>query len=401
MRIGILGGTFNPPHLGHLKMAECAKHEFDLDEVWFVPAGIPPHKEVLGNAVSDDRLNMVKLLIEGKSGLILKDFESHKAFRNYTYLTFQYLKSEYPDDELFYIIGEDSLRNFDTWVHPESISKNASILVAIRDSSDFEELKALCEEANDKYEGNFFPMSMSEIDVSSTNLREKLYMRAKDSKIEEISDSVLAYINDRDLYLEKKAYTSMEIKDIMKDLKKELKPSRYEHTMGVMYTAETLAMRYNYPLEKAKLAGLLHDCAKNLSDEKLLKICAKNGIEVTKAEEAAPYLLHAKVGAYFAQTKYEVTDEEILHAISVHTTGCPNMSLLDKIIFTADYIEPNRKKAANLPEIRSKAFIDIDEAIVFILRDTLNYLEESNSNIDDMTKQTFEYYKEHTDYFKF
>jgi nicotinate-nucleotide adenylyltransferase len=186
MRIGILGGTFNPPHLGHLKMAECAKHEFDLDEVWFVPAGIPPHKEVLGNAVSDDRLNMVKLLIEGKSGLILKDFESHKAFRNYTYLTFQYLKSEYPDDELFYIIGEDSLRNFDTWVHPESISKNASILVAIRDSSDFEELKALCEEANDKYEGNFFPMSMSEIDVSSTNLREKLYMRAKDSKIEEI-----------------------------------------------------------------------------------------------------------------------------------------------------------------------------------------------------------------------
>ena len=382
-------------------MAECAKHEFDLDEVWFVPAGIPPHKEVLGNAVSDDRLNMVKLLIEGKSGLILKDFESHKAFRNYTYLTFQYLKSEYPDDELFYIIGEDSLRNFDTWVHPEIISKNASLLVAIRDSSDFEELKALCEEASDKYEGNFFPMSMSEIDVSSTELREKLYMRAKDSKIEEISDSVLAYINDRDLYLEKKAYTSMEIKDIMKDLKKELKPSRYEHTMGVMYTAEALAMRYNYPLEKAKLAGLLHDCAKNLSDEKLLKICAKNDIEVTAAEYAAPYLLHAKVGAYFAKDKYEVNDEEILHAISVHTTGCPNMSLLDKIIFTADYIEPNRKKAANLPEIRSKAFIDIDEAIVFILRDTLNYLEESNSNIDDMTKQTFEYYKEHTDYFKF
>lgn len=382
-------------------MAECALEEFNLDEVWFVPAGIPPHKEVMGNSVSVDRLNMVRLLIGANTRFKLKELEIHKAFRNYTYLTFEYLRKKYPDDDLYYIIGEDSLKNFDSWVKPEEISRNTDILVAIRDSSDYDELKALCDEASHKYEGVFFPISMPEIDVSSTELRDKLEKRSKGTGISEIPEAVMTYINDRDLYLEKKAYNSMDIKDIIKDLKKELKPSRYEHTMGVMYTAEALAMRYNYPLEKAKLAGLLHDCAKNLSDEKLLKICKKNGIEVTKAEEKAQYLLHAKVGAFYAKTKYDVTDEDILHAISVHTTGCPKMNLLDKIIFTADYIEPNRNKAKNLAEIRSKAFIDIDEAIVFILRDTLNYLEESNSKIDNMTQMTFDYYKEHTDYFKF
>ncbi|MCR4781875.1 MAG: nicotinate (nicotinamide) nucleotide adenylyltransferase [Lachnospiraceae bacterium] len=399
MRIGILGGTFNPPHLGHLKMAEKALHEFSLDEIWFIPAGIPPHKEVYGNAVVNDRVNMVKLLIEDNTRFKLCDIETHKAIRNYTYLTMSFFRKKYPSHDFFYIIGEDSLNDFDTWSHPEVIAKCCSFLVAIRNESDFSHFEDLCIKMGDKYDTTFSPIKMEPIEVSSTSLRNALLDRDSSYYERFLKPEVLNYILDRDLYLNQKE--NMDIHSIYDSLKESLKPSRYEHTLGVMYTAVSLAMRYNYPLEKAKLAGLLHDCAKNLSDDELILICEENGIEISAYERKAPYLLHAKVGAFFAKTKYSISDEDILHAITVHTTGCPNMSLLDKIIFTADYIEPLRDKAENLSEIRSKAFIDIDEAIVFILRDTLKYLEETGKSIDPMTQMTFDFYKETTDYFDF
>ena len=400
MRIGILGGTFNPPHLGHLKMAKVAKEEFDLDSVWFLTAGIPPHKEVYGNAVSYDRFAMVNLMIEDEEGLECLDIELHKAFKNYTYLTMEHLCEKYPEHKFYYIIGEDSLRDFSKWKHPERIAKCCDILVAIRDSSDFSELESMCKNASSVYGNAFSPIKMSRFDISSTELRDRLIHRKKLDSFSEIHPDVLSYINERDLYMESKVYTMMTIDEIKKDLSNCLKESRFVHTEGVMYTAASLAMRYNASLEKAVLAGLLHDCAKNLSDDELIKVCKDNGIEITEAEMKAPYLLHAKVGAHFAKTKYGVTDEDILHAIKVHTTGEPNMSLLDMIIFTADYIEPNRRMLPNLPEIRSKAFIDIKEAVVFILRDTIEYLESTGKEMDDMTLKTYEFYKETTDYFK-
>ena len=147
-------------------------------------------------------------------------------------------------------------------------------------------------------------------------------------------------------------------------------------------------------MEKAQLAGLLHDCAKCIPNEKKLKICVKNNIPVTQVEKDNPFLLHAKVGAFLARVLYEVEDEEILHAISVHTTGAPAMNTLDKIVFIADYIEPKRDKAANLKEIRKTAFEDLDEALKMILCDTIHYLNGSKNdkNIDPMTLETYHYY---------
>lgn len=182
------------------------------------------------------------------------------------------------------------------------------------------------------------------------------------------------------------------IKDLKKDLKKEMDDSRFEHTLGVMYTCGALAMRYGCDLDKAMLAGLMHDCAKCMPNAKKLKMAEKHHLEITELERKNPFMLHAKLGAFLARKKYDIEDEEILNAIRWHTTGRPEMTLLDKIVYIADYIEPKRDKAPHLPMIRQKAFVDLDEALVMILRDTLGYLGDSPEHVDSMTKKTYDYY---------
>lgn len=167
---------------------------------------------------------------------------------------------------------------------------------------------------------------------------------------------------------------------------------RYEHTLGVEYTAAALAMRYGGNIRDAQIAGLLHDCAKCLSDKKRLEICAKHHIPVTALERKNPFLLHAKVGAYLARKKYGVKNQDILNAIRNHTTGRRDMSLLEKIVFVSDYIEPGRKHAPNLEEIRQLAFLDLDRALLRILEDTLCYLKSSGGDIDPATEETWKYY---------
>lgn len=183
------------------------------------------------------------------------------------------------------------------------------------------------------------------------------------------------------------------VTDLRKALSTKLNPSRYEHTLSVSYTAMVLAMRYSCSLEKAELAGLLHDCAKHYSDESIIRKCEKRQIPLTEDELKAPAVLHAKYGAWVAEHKYGIDDPEILGAVRYHTTGKADMSLLEKIIFVADYIEPRRDKAANLPTVRPLAFSDLDACMYIILKDTLEYLEEKGSYIDTMTIQAYDYYK--------
>ena len=183
-----------------------------------------------------------------------------------------------------------------------------------------------------------------------------------------------------------------DLKKIRKAMEKELDPKRYEHTLGVAYTAASLAMRYGADLNSALIAGMLHDCAKCLSNEKKISICKKHDIPINPAEEKNPFLLHAKVGSYLASKKFEVQDEDILNAILNHTTGRPGMSMLEKIIYIADYIEPGRKQAPNLPAIRKTAFQDLDKALLMILEDTLQYLHSIQGMIDPMTQTTYDYY---------
>lgn len=180
-------------------------------------------------------------------------------------------------------------------------------------------------------------------------------------------------------------------------MEKALDAKRYEHTLGVAYTAAALAMRYDVPVKSAQTAGLLHDCAKCMSDEKRLSICRKHNISVNEVERRNPFLLHAKVGSFLAMDEYHVTDPDVINAILNHTTGRPGMSELEKIIFIADYIEPGRKQAPHLKEIRRLAFVDLDEALLKILEDILEYLEKGVGERDPMTQKTYEYYRRERD----
>lgn len=183
-----------------------------------------------------------------------------------------------------------------------------------------------------------------------------------------------------------------ELLEIRKKLEKKLKKERYEHTVGVMYTAASLAMRYQTDIQKALTAGLLHDCGKFCSPDEQIILCNKKGIKLSEAELAMPALIHAKLGAYLAEHKYHITDQEILDSITYHTTGRPGMSMLEKIIYIADYIEPNRREIPGLKEIRSIVFQDIDRAVCLSAAGTIRFLRKGEKEVDPMTIRTYQYY---------
>ena len=182
--------------------------------------------------------------------------------------------------------------------------------------------------------------------------------------------------------------------EIRRQLQEKLKPHRYEHTLGVSYTAVCLAMRYGCDMKQAELAGLLHDCARQFKVEEMVKKCTKYEIEITESERQNPLLLHAKLGARIASEEYHVEDPEILSAIRYHTTGRPAMTLLDKIIYLADYIEPRRDQAPDLDTVRPLAFQDLDACIYLVMKHILEYLEQTGGVIDETTRQAYAYYKE-------
>ncbi len=184
-------------------------------------------------------------------------------------------------------------------------------------------------------------------------------------------------------------------KQVKKAFKKDKR--RYWHTIGVANTSACLAMRYGVSMERAYTAGLLHDCAKCLTDTELLESCKKFHIEISDSERRSPYLLHAKLGGYLAWEQYGIHDDEICSAIRFHTTGQPHMTRLEEIIFIADYIEPFRNRADNLDEIRSLVFKDISQAIYCVAESTIEYLNSKNKPIDPATVRTYEYYRKYSE----
>ena len=179
---------------------------------------------------------------------------------------------------------------------------------------------------------------------------------------------------------------------IEKKLSKYLDEDRFQHTMGVMYTSACLAMVHGYDIKDAQVAGLLHDCAKCIPNKKKLKMCSEHNIPVSDFERSHPFLLHSRLGAYIAHEKYGIDDQEILSAINYHTTGRREMSLLEKIIYIADYIEPNRREIPGLSKIRQIVFQNIDQAICLSSERTIRYLEDNGNKIDPMTIKTYEFY---------
>ena len=191
------------------------------------------------------------------------------------------------------------------------------------------------------------------------------------------------------------------IDEIMRAMEQTLPHKRYVHTLGVAYLAASIAMAYGKNYEKAMIAGLLHDCAKCLPEKEILRQCLDRGLTVSAAEKKQPFLLHGRLGAWYAQHKYGIKDEKILNAIRFHTTGRPDMSFVEKNIYLSDYIEIGRMQPTepNLDTIRKMAFENIDLAVYYAAKNTVYYLSEKEkrnpqAKMDGTAVLTLEYYRE-------
>ena len=177
-----------------------------------------------------------------------------------------------------------------------------------------------------------------------------------------------------------------------KKLKKDLSTNRYDHTLRIAETAYDLALCHGADIRKAVVAGYLHDCAKNYKDNKLLHAAKKYEMPISKAEKENTDLLHSKVGAFIARDWFDEKDPDIFNAIAYHTTGRPSMSILEKIIYISDYIEPERQHKGRIQLIRKTAKKDLDKAMFYILEDTLAYLGKKSKTKDPLTKEAYRYY---------
>lgn len=385
MKIGILGGTFDPIHNGHLMLGRYARDLFQLDEIWFMPNGTPPHKASVSIASqTNHRVEMVRRAIESENNFVLQMYEVDNHETNYSYLTMEHFQEIYPEHEFYFIIGADSLFNIEKWRCPDRLFKTCTILAAYRDGKNKTEMDEQITYLNEKYGADIRLLNTPNVDISSSDIRQRLKLGLDVS--EEIPENVLAYINEHRLY-------PFDLAELQNNVKGHQSDARFEHTVGVMYTAAALAMRYGADMKKALVAGLLHDCAKSFPSDVMIEYCKQYTIPISDTERVNPGLLHAKLGAYLARVEYGVNDKEILDAICYHTTGRPNMTLLDKIIYVSDYMEPNRNHAPNLEGIRKLAFEDLDAALLEILKATLDYLDRGKKAIDPMTEETYQYYK--------
>lgn len=391
MRIGIYGGTFNPIHNTHIEIAKAALSQFELDYLYYLVAGTPPHKSTAESVADMCRLEMVELAIKDEPKIGIDNRELYRSGKSYSYLTMSEIKKEHPDDEIFFIMGSDSLINFKNWRNPDIISDCATILVAPRLGDDMASLEKAIHECKNLFEGDFLLIDYQANGLASSVIRKNFYNDSESIK-DFVKPQVYDYIIEHNLY-SKYSYTYDDVLKLAEEMKKELKPGRYIHTLGVAQISYSLAIKWNYPAISAMIAGMLHDSAKCLTDEKRISICEKNNIPITEIEREYPHLLHGKVGAHFCKSKYNIKDKQIAHAIAVHTTGCPAMSLLDKIIFVADYIEPMRDKQPRLDILRSVAYTDLDLCVYMILEDTVAYLNENPKMVDPTTIDTFNYYK--------
>lgn len=365
-RKGLLGGTFDPIHLAHEQMGVSAMKEFQLDEVLVMPTGNQYLKTIHTKVTrAKHREAMVKLAIQDVPGFTYSNMEILRQGYTYTADTLRELIHREPDTIWYYIIGADSLHGMRHWFAPEVICRHAELVAATRkDQTDLSQMEEDIRWLTERYGARIHVLTLDPIPASSTQIRKEI--REGILPHPYLKPAVSEYIREHGLYGPPRSE-----EEILESLTHRLKPSRYRHTLGVAETAEKLAAHYGtVDPARARLAGVLHDCGKN------------EGTALT----------HGPIGAVIAREEYGITDEEILTAICWHTTGKPAMTELEKIIFVADYIEPGRDRAPHLTELRTMAYEDLDKTILCILEDTLSYLRNSGTVIDEKSQETYNYY---------
>lgn len=387
MKIGIYGGTFNPPHLGHIAAARAVFELLGLDLLLLIPAGLPPHKSVpAGSPTPEQRLEMTRLAGEqlGLGGKVMTlDIELHREGRSFTSDTLAQLKARYPEDELWLLMGTDMFLTFQAWHEPGEILSLAGIAAFGRTEADTEELFAAQRDYLYKTypQARIFTLTVpGVVDVSSTELREAL---ARGEGAELLAPAVYGYILRQGLYNTGADLKHLPLSQLRPVALSYLKHQRIPHVLGTEQEAIRLAERYGADVEKARVAALLHDCTKRLGMEEQLALCKQYDIRLDELEQQALKLLHAKTGAAIARDVFGV-DDEVYSAIWYHTTGHANMTKLEKIIYLADYIEPSRN-FPGVDKLRKVCYEDLDRGLLLGLEMTIEEMTAMGSPVHHAT----------------
>ena len=376
MRIGIYGGTFNPPHTGHLSSAITSFNRLGLDKLFIVPAGVPPHKPLpSGTPPADMRLNMAYTAFEAVSGAIVLDTEIKKNVTSYTVDTVELIMRDYPGAHLFLLVGTDMFLTLDSWKNSEVLLRAVTPAVFSRNCEDMERVSIYSEQLLKQYGVCAEIINSCVIDISSSQLREMLPRREGKRYID---DTTYSYIIKNRLYGAKADW------DWLRECAYSmLAPARIPHVEGCEQEAVRLAQRWGVDMDDAREAAILHDITKKLALNENLNLLEEHGFPAEKLENAGEKLLHSKTGAVLARTLFGVSDE-VAGAIRWHTTGKAGMSPLEKVIYLADYIEPTRE-FNGVDVMRAAAYEDIDNALRMGLEASIQDMKERNINPDRTT----------------
>jgi nicotinate-nucleotide adenylyltransferase len=351
MKIGVFGGTFNPPHNGHVRLAKAAADELKLDKLLVIPSCIPPHKIAAKLADGQERLEMCRLAFGCDPRFEVSPMELERGSRSYTVETLRELKALYPDSELYFIVGSDMLESFDKWYLWQEILSLSVLCAASREegySPDLSRFGKLAERIK--------IITLDPLEVSSTQIRNS----TGEVSPELLDPKVAAYIREHGLYDDGlNRYREL--------LRGKLNPRRLFHSECVSECAGVLAERYGASVEKARLAGLLHDVMKNAPANEQLALMP----DITPLELLNTKVWHQISGEAFLRQNGIVTDEEILGAVRWHTTGKAGMTLLEKIIYVADFISADRDYK-DVEVVRRLAYISLEHAILYTSRYTVN-----------------------------
>lgn len=383
MKIGILGGSFHPIHNGHLDMARSARDALGLDEVILMVDRIPPHKELAQGATGEQRFRMVQLACEGEAGFVASDWELNREGTSYTALTLTHLAEEHPDDELFFIMGSDMLRSLTTWYQPKIVCEKAHLVCICRAGQDGGEEEAAAQ-VKALFEANVTLLPPVR-ELSSTEIRNRLAHGRPILGL--VPQAVEWYIYEQALYVGTQLVT---LTDAMRAT---LKPRRFQHVLGVESTAVQLAENLGADGPKARLAALLHDCAKYLSLEDQASLAKRDGSDLDPQRYGM--ILHAPAGAVLARERYGIADEEVLEAIRYHTTGAEGMTLLDEIIWAADLIEPGRDYPAVKKHrallLSAKDQMSFEQGLLLVFSDNICYIQSSEQALNPATLRARDY----------
>ena len=380
-RIGILGGTFDPIHCGHISMGQSVLDAGCADRLLVLPSGNPPHKTCI--APAEDRWKMTVAACACNDRLVPSRLELDRSGRIYTIDTLTALRREYPKAELCYIIGADTLLQLRSWNHFEEVIRLCSFLVCPRpDGSEPADYAAELERLTSSG-GRFLPVRMKPVSVSSTSVRSAL---PSGHLPEGLPLPVFEYCRCKGLY--GCPGKMNRIDSWIDQLFKALKPSRFAHSLSVAYTSKRLAEIHGADPLRAEQAGLLHDCAKYISLDEMRRIAAKHNLTDDPGMLESTALLHSIVGAWVAQDQYGMQDPEVLDAIRYHNTGFPGMSLLSMCVCLADSIEPLRKSYPLLDQVRALSEQSLERALLLSLEGTAEYVKSRGKFLHPRTRET-------------